>query len=135
MRDEKKTFETARAVVAAWCAAVNGGRAHEVLKLYSPEATLLSTFSADRIDTPDALEAYFTRLASYPRLHVKLHEETLQDLPLDSRFRVAAGFYSFTFEIDGASRTFESRFTFVIDVSSAAPIMHHHSSRLPTAPA
>lgn len=134
MGDEKKSLKTARDVVAAWCAAVNGRRPRDVLTLYGHEATLLSTFSADRIDTPDALEDYFTRLASYPRLHVKLHEDTLQDRPLDSRFAVATGFYSFTFEIDGALRTFESRFTFVIDLWSATPIMHHHSSRLPTAP-
>lgn len=130
-RAKKEIFKSGRDVVLAWLAAVNGGRVDEILTLYSRNAQLLPTFSPDFLNDQEALRSYFMQLAARPNLKVELSQETFGEQQMSSRFCVTTGIYSFTFDIGGATQTFESRFTFVVDLSSANPIMHHHSAVLP----
>ncbi len=130
-RSKKEPFTSGLDVVAAWLAAVNGGRIDDILKLYGPKALLLPTFSPDFLSDHEALRAYFTQLAGRQNLKVEFSEETLSEQQMTSRFSVATGIYSFKFDINGVPNSFESRFTFVIDLHSASPIMHHHSAVLP----
>ncbi len=121
-------------MVLTWLAAVNGGDVNDVLNLYGHNATLTPTFSPDLVGDREGLNSYFIKLASRPNFHVALHEETFKELQMSARFSVATGLYSFTFDVDGAPKTSEARFTFIINLSSSNPIVYHHSSMLPSPP-
>ena len=41
------------------------------------------------------------------------------------------GNYLWDMVIDGETLSFEARFSYVLDLESPAPIMHHHSSQVP----
>ena len=124
-------FSKATDVLDAWLAAVNGKDLETVLGMYADDHVLLPTFSPHMIRSDDDTRQYFVQLASREGLGVRLHTRTLTEQRLGNAFSVLVGIYTWNFEIDGDPVSFASRFTFVIDVESERPIIHHHSSQLP----
>ena len=78
------------------------------------------------------LRQYFEGLAAKKGLQVRVHEKNLETLQIEKHRYVVSGSYDFSFEVDVALRTFPSRFTFVIDLGQEFPILHHHSSQIPS---
>ncbi len=124
-------FSRATDVLDAWLAAVNARDLDTVLGMYADEHVLLATFSPHMIRTDEDTRQYFVQLASREGLNVRLHTRTLTEQRLGDAYSVLVGIYTWNFEVDGDPIAFASRFTFVIDVESDKPIVHHHSSQLP----
>lgn len=120
-------------LLKAWVAGVNAGRVDEVLALYAADAVMLPTFSPRVLRTCDQRRDYFTKLGSQKGLSVYLHDNTVTAQPMsaDGKLASVSGIYRFSMEIDGAMLGFEARFTYVIDLGSEHPILHHHSSQIP----
>lgn len=118
-------------ILEKWLHAVNNGAMHEVVSLYCDYATLLPTFSNEQLRGLDDLEKYFGRLAEYQGLQVILQENTLSVQIVFDNIYCLTGYYCWQFEGEGAPRDCVARFTFIVDISSASPIIHHHSSQLP----
>ncbi len=127
--DSRSSF-TARTVCRQWLDAVNARDLDAVLALYAPDAVLLPTFSPHVLCTEEQRRDYFANLAKQAALDVSLHEKTFAVQRIGV-VEVASGIYCFRFEIDGEPRSFEARFSFVIDQVAARPILHHHSSQMP----
>ncbi|NIM70923.1 MAG: DUF4440 domain-containing protein [Xanthomonadales bacterium] len=123
--------QTARDVLLQWIDRVGRADPDAVLELYAEHATLLPTFSPHALASTQAISAYFHQLATRSNLQVELHGGSVREMQVGEYMFVLTGVYSFRFDVDEDNLTFPSRFTFVIDVSSARPILHHHSSQVP----
>lgn len=121
----------ARQILDTWVHAVRAGELDSVVGMYAEESVLLPTFSPHRVATEGGLRKYFSALFTREALGVELHEESLRIIPVGATTATLIGIYSFSFAVDGSVLTFPSRFTFVIDTSRQAPILHHHSSQVP----
>ena len=115
-----------------WAGVINQGRIDELVALYCNGAVLMPTFSPHSVRNEIDLRYYFEGLAAKKSLQVRVHENDLDCLKIEKHCYVVSGIYDFSFEVDGAIRTFPSRFTFVIDLENENPILHHHSSQIPS---
>ena len=115
-----------------WVNAVNSGDIQSVLALYAEQATLLPTFSSKIIANAEGLASYFAHLASKPGLSVSLDEASIFCDSVGKDSYIIGGFYSFNYEANGTTEYNPSRFTFVVDLSKDRPLLHHHSSEVPS---
>jgi hypothetical protein len=114
-----------------WTGLVRQRKLNELLALYYETSILLPTFSPHRISKPEGLRSYFNQLSEREELNVRLHDNTVVCQQISPDDYVLLGIYSWQFMVDDTLLTFPSRFTFVLDLSKVAPIMHHHSSQIP----
>lgn len=121
----------ARMVLDTWVQHLRNGDLDAVVGMYAEGSVLLPTFSPHRIASEADLRGYFSALFTREELKVELHEASLRILPMSGTAYALVGIYSFSFVVDDDRLTFPSRFTFVIDTASDAPILHHHSSQVP----
>lgn len=118
-------------IIRQWIRALNERRIEDVLAMYSPQCSLLPTFSPHTLKTQDARRGYFQQLASRPGLEASLHDRTLRIETVAPGIELASGIYRFQYAIDDEPLVFEARFSFLLALSQAAPILHHHSSQIP----
>ena len=110
-----------------WNAALRSGDPAQVTSLYSSDALLLPTLSAEPRTTPDGIHDYFEGfLAGGPQGRIER-----RSIQLGCNEAMDAGTYSFRFS-DG--HVVQARYTFVYVFSEGRwQIQHHHSSLVPTA--
>ena len=113
---------------------VNNGDIESLLDLYDSGAILIPTFSNRILNTPEKLREYFERLGTHEDLSVTLHEKTLAVQELQKQIFSLSGIYNWRFNVEGEVLNFEARFSYLIDLSKASPILHHHSSQIPHMP-
>ena len=99
--------------------------------LYDPQASLIPTFSNRLLTNPAAIREYFIRLSSREELSIALHEKTLKIHSIKEQIYALSGIYCWRFAIDGELLNFEARFSYMVDLASPTPILHHHSSQIP----
>lgn len=124
-------LKSSKEVLNLWLQAVNRGNVDSLLGLYNRDAVLIPTFSNRVHDTPEKLREYFKKLGSREELSVALHERTLTTQHLKDDVYALSGIYNWRFSIEGELLNFEARFSYVLDLSRPAPILHHHSSQIP----
>lgn len=120
-----------RSILDKWMQVVNSADADAILNLYDPNAVLIPTFSNRVLNTPEKLRDYFEALGSRPELSIALHDKTLITQELGNQIYVFGGIYNWRFAVDGEVLNFEARFSYVMDLTKPAPIVHHHSSQIP----
>jgi hypothetical protein len=118
-------------ILEQWMKAVNDGDVKTLLNLYDNNAVLIPTFSNRLLNTPEKLKDYFEKLGSREELSIALHEKTLITQELQNQIFSLSGIYNWRFAVDGELLNFEARFSYLIDLSKANPILHHHSSQIP----
>ena len=123
--------DTPEKILDRWIEYVNKREVESVVNLYEEKSMLLPTFSPHCMSKPEQIKEYFMQLSARKDIRVELHEETIKKTKIDEHTYIMTGIYSFHFVVDDANLTFPSRFTFVLDVSSEKPIIHHHSSQIP----
>jgi hypothetical protein len=114
-----------------WMQHVNSGAIERVLPLYNEQAVLIPTFSNRLLARPQAIREYFERLFGREELSLALHEKTLVIQHMDAQVWSMCGIYCWRFAIDGELLNFEARFSYLLNLSLPAPILHHHSSQIP----
>jgi len=120
-------------ILESWMQAVNTGDLAGLLSLYDENAILIPTFSNRILKGRSNLQPYFEKLASKDDLSIALHEKTLVIAPVGENLTTLSGIYNWRFAVDGEILNFEARFSYVIDASKDAAILHHHSSQIPRA--
>ena len=118
-------------ILQTWIDGINTGNIENSIKLYDEKAVLLPTFSNRLLDTHEKIQAYFEKVATKEQLSITLHKNTIITRELGNQLFSLTGNYNWCFAIDGELFNFEARFSYVIDLSSAKPIMNHHSSQIP----
>ncbi|MBF0587048.1 DUF4440 domain-containing protein [Prosthecochloris sp. N3] len=122
---------TPKGILDTWVRGINRGDVDGVLGLYAPHAVLIPTFSNKMINTPELLREYFEKLGSREQLSVELHERKTMEQELGGSLWSLSGLYCWKFAVDDELLSFEARFSYVVDTSLHAPILHHHSSQIP----
>ncbi len=125
-------FKNKQDVLEQWMQAVNHGDVESLLGLYDSQAVLIPTFSNRLLNTTDKLRAYFEKLGSREDLSIALHEKTLMIQNLQNEVSLVSGIYNWRFAVDGEVLNFEARFSYIVDLSKPNPIVHHHSSQIPS---
>ena len=118
-------------ILKAWMDAVNNGDLEGLLALYDESAVLIPTFSNRLLSKPDAIRDYFTKICSREELSIALHEKTLNVQCIGDAVYGMNGIYCWRFAVDGELLSFEARFSYMLDLARAKPILHHHSSQIP----
>ena len=124
-------FDTVEKVTSTWLSSVNKGDLESVMALYNEHAIMIPTFSNRLLDNPEKIQNYFERLACREELSIALHENTVVTQFLKDNLYSSCGIYCWRFAVDGELLSFEARFSFLIDLAQASPIVHHHSSQIP----
>ena len=118
-------------ILRRWMQAVNKGDIESILSLYDKSAVLIPTFSNKILRTPEDIREYFLKLASREQLSVELHEKTLIVQNIKDDLFALCGIYCWHFSVDGELLSFEARFSYVLNLALASPIIQHHSSQIP----
>ncbi len=124
-------MKTPEELLKRWMGCVNGGDIDSLVALYREDAVLIPTFSNRILKGHDALRGYFERLSGREDLSIALHEKTLVLQSLGGSVQTLSGIYNWRFAVDGEILNFEARFSYLLDLSSESPIVHHHSSQIP----
>lgn len=118
-------------ILNQWVEAVNQGDISKLISLYDNSAVLIPTFSNRILDTPEKIREYFQKLGSREDLSITLHESALSIQSLTDKLYTINGIYNWRFKIDGEVLNFEARFSYIVNLEMASPIIHHHSSQVP----
>ncbi|MCB8890178.1 nuclear transport factor 2 family protein [Vreelandella malpeensis] len=124
-------MRTPQDVLNEWMQAINSADVEALLSLYDENAVLIPTFSNRISDTREKHRDYFERLGARPGLSITLHEKTVIVQEVSETIAALTGLYNWRFEVDGELLNFEARFSYLVDLSKDAPILHHHSSQIP----
>ncbi|NBS57177.1 MAG: DUF4440 domain-containing protein [Betaproteobacteria bacterium] len=114
-----------------WMQCVNDAQIESLLSMYNEAAVLIPTFSNRLLSRPAAVREYFERLFSREELSLALHEKTVITQNMGGKIWSMCGIYCWRFAIDGELLNFEARFSYLLDLAQATPILHHHSSQIP----
>ncbi len=124
-------MKTPEEVLRQWMQAVNNADIAGLLALYDKKAVLIPTFSNRVLNSPDKIRDYFEKLGSREELSIAMHEKTLVVQSITNDSYALCGIYCWRFLLDEELLSFEARFSYILDLSLASPIIHHHSSQIP----
>lgn len=114
-----------------WGEALNEEKFSLVTAMYSQNASLLPTFSNKACRTPEDIAEYFHHVSNNDQVRVTYDEASIQIDELGSTRHLATGIYQWDIDNNGASKSVQARFSFVIGDDDSAPILHQHSSVVP----
>lgn len=118
-------------ILQEWIKGINTADIDKLLNLYNEKAVLIPTFSNRLLDSNNKIKDYFEKLASKERLSIELHRNTILVQEIRKDLFSLSGIYKWQFAIDGELFSFEARFSYIFDLNSKNPIIHHHSSQIP----
>lgn len=118
-------------IIKTWLQAVNSGNISSLLNLYNDKAILIPTFSNRILNTPEKICDYFEKLGNRKDLTVSLHKKTVNTQQINESTFTVSGIYLWQFAVEEELLSFEARFSYVLDINSERPIIHHHSSQIP----
>jgi uncharacterized protein (TIGR02246 family) len=105
----------------------------EILTLYAEDGVLWGTISSKRRDDPAAIRDYFVNAyKALPNLTVTFEDPYIR---VYGDTAVNTGYYTFSFEKDGATQTLPARYSFtLVKRDGDWQIVDHHSSAMPQPP-
>ncbi|MBP8083080.1 MAG: DUF4440 domain-containing protein [Spirochaetes bacterium] len=118
-------------ILNQWMQAINKADIESLLSLYDQDAILIPTFSNRVLNSQEKLRDYFEKLGSREDLSIALHENTVRIQTLNAGYYTVNGIYNWRFKVEGEILNFEARFSYLLDMNSQSPILHHHSSQVP----
>jgi uncharacterized protein (TIGR02246 family) len=106
----------------------------EILDLYAEDAVLWGTISSKRRDDPTAIRDYFVNAyKALPGLTVTFEDPNIRVYGGDTA--VNTGYYTFSYEKDGATQSLPARYSFtLVKRDGDWEIVDHHSSAMPAPP-
>ena len=105
----------------------------EILSLYAEDGVLWGTISSKRRDDPAAIRDYFVNAyKALPNLAVTFEDPYIR---VYGGTAVNSGYYSFSYEKDGETRSLPARYSFtLVKRDGEWQIVDHHSSAMPQPP-
>jgi len=103
----------------------------EILTLYAEDGVLWGTISSKRRDDPAAIRDYFVNAyKALPNLTVTFEDPHIRVYGGDTA--VNTGYYTFSYEKDGAPQSLPARYSFtLVKRDGDWQIVDHHSSAMP----
>ena len=117
-----KPFE----ILNSWQQHLNEKNLSGVLKLYDTSCVLIPTFSSEILTDHEQIKEYFVKVIEVQKGKVEFQPNSISEQQVGENMYLLSGKYFFY--LIGEERI-PSRFSFLVNLLSENPILHHHSSR------
>jgi uncharacterized protein (TIGR02246 family) len=125
--------EDVAATAAKWADAFRASTPDRIVALYDREAVLWGTLSPTRRDGPEAIRDYMVNaFKALPDHKVSFGDQLIR---VYGNSAINTGYYTFTYNKDGESKSLPARYSFVyVKRNGQWMIVDHHSSAMPVPP-
>ena len=118
-----KPFE----ILKSWQQHLNEENLSGVLKLYDISCVLIPTFSSEILTDHEHIKEYFVKVIEVQKGKVEIQPNSFSEQQVGENMFLLSGKYFF--HLMGKEKI-PARFSFLVNLLSENPIMHHHSSRI-----
>ena len=113
-------------ILKSWQHYLNEENLTAVLKLYNLSCVLIPTFSSEILTDQQQIKEYFVKVIEVQKAKVKFLPNSISEKQVGENMYILSGKYFFHLI---EKNKIPARFSFLINLSSKNPILHHHSSR------
>ena len=113
-------------ILESWQYNLNEGNLSEVLKLYNISFVLIPTFSSEILTDRKQIKEYFVKVIEVQKGKVEFHPNSISEQQVGENMYLLSGKYFFHLI---EKEKIPARFSFLVNLLSKNPILHHHSSR------
>ena len=117
-----KPFE----ILNSWQKHLNEKNLSGVLKLYDKSCVLIPTFSSEILTNHKKIEEYFVKVIEVQKGKVEFQPNYIFEQQVGEKLYLLSGKYFFHLM---KKKKIAARFSFLVNLLSENPILHHHSSR------
>ena len=120
-----KPFE----ILNSWQQHLNEKNLSGVLKLYDTSCVLIPTFSSEILTDHEQIKEYFVKVIEVQKGKVEFQPNSIYEQQVGKNMYLLSGKYFFNLM---KKEKIPARFSFLVNLLSENPILHHHSSRIIT---
>ncbi len=120
-----KPFE----ILNSWQQHLNEEHLSGVLKLYDTNCVLIPTFSSEILTDYKQRKEYFVKVIEVQKVKVEFQPNSISEQQVGENMYLLSGKYFFHLM---EKEKIPARFSFLVNLLSENPILHHHSSRIIT---
>ena len=117
-----KPFE----ILNKWQHHLNEANLSAVLKLYDEKCVLIPTFSSEILTDHEQIKEYFVKVIEVQEGKVEFQPNSISEQQVTENMYLLSGKYFFHLM---EKEKISARFSFLVNLLSENPILHHHSSR------
>ena len=117
-----KPFE----ILKSWQQHLNEKNLSGILKLYDINCVLIPTFSSGILTDHEQIKEYFVKVIEVQKSKVEFQPNSISEQQVGENMYLLSGKYFFHLMEE---EKILARFSFIVNLLSENPIMHHHSSR------
>ena len=117
-----KPFE----ILNSWQQNLNEKNLSGVLKLYDKSCVLIPTFSSEILTDYEQIKEYFVKVIEVQKGKVEFQRNSISEQQVAENMYLLSGKYFFHLM---ENEKIPARFSFLVNILSENPILHHHSSR------
>ena len=116
-----KPFE----IINSWQQHLNEENLSGVMKLYDISCVLIPTFSSEILTDHEQIKEYFVKVIEVQKGKVKFQPKSIYEQQVGENMYLISGKYFFHLM---EKEKIPARFSFLVNLLSENPILHHHSS-------
>ena len=120
-----KPFE----ILNSWQQHLNEENISSILKLYDISCVLIPTFSSEILTDHEQIKEYFVKVIEVQKGKVEFQPNSISEQLVGKNMYLLSGKYFFHLM---EKQKIPARFSFLVNLLSENPILHHHSSRIIT---
>ena len=117
-----KPFE----ILNIWQQYLNEKNLSGALKLYDTSCVLIPTFSSEILTDHEKIKEYFVKVIEVQKGKVEFQQNYISEQQVGENMYLLSGKYFFHLT---EKEKIPARFSFLVNLLSENPILHHHSSR------
>ena len=117
-----KPFE----ILNSWQQHLNDENLSGILKLYDISCVLIPTFSPEILTDQEQIKEYFVNVIEVQKGKVEFQLNSISEQEVGKNIYLVSGKYFFYLM---EKEKIPARFSFIVNLLSENPIIHHHSSR------
>ena len=117
-----KPFE----ILKSWQQHLNEKNLSGILKLYDINCVLIPTFSSEILTDHEQIKEYFVKVIEVQKSKVEFQPNSISEQQVGENMYLLSGKYFFHLMEE---EKIPARFSFIVNLLSENPIIHHHSSR------
>ena len=117
-----KPFE----ILNNWQQHLNEANLSGIMKLYDEKCVLIPTFSSEILTDHEQIKKNFVKVIEVQEGKVEFQQNSISEQQIAENVYLLGGKYIFNLK---GKEKIPARFSFIVNLLSENPIMHHHSSR------
>ena len=116
-------------ILKSWQQHLNEKNLSGILKLYDINCVLIPTFSSEILTDHEQIKEYFVKVIEVQKGKVEFQPNSISEQLVGKNMYLLSGKYFFHLM---EKEKIPARFSFLVNLLSENPILHHHSSRIIT---